>query len=131
MPERGFEFWEPKARGEQPPKIASLIGLRIVRAWLSPSGRILFFLLEGNATLMVEPVEAIGDVRAVKLETGSATPNMDWDELNNLMIASDPHLRELRGRRFEGIDADVLMFTGGVGAQITPERVQWVRRKAK
>jgi hypothetical protein len=120
------QFWEAKA-GEQPEQLKPLIGLRVYKALLSPAGTTLLLRLEKRQVLIANAIPVSGEYRGgLQLETGTQKPDAEWSGVESEMISS-PHLKDLQNRIFEGIDCDVLLFSGRVGARMTLEGVAWVK----
>ncbi len=120
-------LWDQDAQGQTPPDLVSLKGLKVIRAWLLPEKTTLAFLLEKNRMVVIEPLESVG-VAAMGVQTGHPKPGADWSELDR-RCPSDPHLREVEGATFTGLDGDVVTF-GNMGAQIRRGvPVRWVKRQ--
>ncbi len=118
-----LNLWQMQ-RGVQPPALVPLIGKRVKRAWILPSGKVLFIRLTGDQTLLVEPHE-IAEQSSLKIQIGHAQSNMDWDGLDRAMPQT-PHLEALQGLAFTGLDGNIVEF-GDKGAAITPHGIQWMR----
>jgi hypothetical protein len=110
--------------GTQPPTIAVLIGLKVERMW--ELGKSLAIRLEGQRFLRVDPVPFVGDMRAcVGFEVGTVRQGADLSKLD-AHAPQNAHTRELRGKTFTGIDADIVMF-GDYGARVTPTGIEGVK----
>ena len=110
----------------QPRSIAGMIGLKCIRAWIIVSDRVFIAQLEGDRFLKVSPVAVAGDLKAaIAIETGDVKPGADLSRLENMNQV--PQLIELRGMKFAGVDADVVMFGDGFGVQVTRKGIRFVR----
>jgi hypothetical protein len=110
-----------------PPQLKPLIGRRVYRAWIMPQGRTLVLRLEGGWFLMVEAVATdIANQRlALNMEVGEEKPDADWGDLD--VLPQTPHLKDLRGRRLTGLDAEVLVFDDRYGAKLGLDGIAWVK----
>lgn len=121
---------------EAPKQLAGLVGKRVDRAWISPSGQLFLVRFDGGQMLNISTVEpaAISNLSALAhtdyglhISVGSEIDGADWTELDE-HCPQTPYTRALRGRRFSGIDGAVATF-GNVGVIIEYDRpARWVKK---
>ena len=123
--------------GLQPPELVPAIGKRVVRAWLSRSGRLFAIQLEGDRLVQVTPAEPVeGFPVAIAVKTGVIKPGHApsmTKALDAAMPVTDPRIHELEGSVLEGLDANVVAFKvftadRSIGLRFTPHGVEWVRQ---
>lgn len=117
------EIWE--LEHGQPPQLQSLVGLKVIRAWLLPPGKSMFFRFENNTGLLVERISAVG-MGAISFMLTHPKPDPGWDFLEELQQTK--FLEILRGTRLVELDGDTLTFRrqdGKIyGAQFQLDRVR-------
>ena len=114
-----FKFYDE----DQPlPKgLTSLIGKRVLGAWVSDTAT-LYLLLEGRRALWVSRVPSIG-FDALSFHTGTLRENADFSGL-----AQEPHCAELAGHTFLGFEGPIVVFSGDLGAMMLADGVRLVQR---
>jgi len=65
------------------------------------------------------------DTAVLIFDVGTERPNITFADLDRL-YPQTPHTKAIRGLKFTGIDADVVMF-GDVGAMVTTKGIRWVK----
>ena len=118
-PQTKIEIWD-LANG-QPPSFARFARKPITRAWSASTlvilqvDRLLVHiclseLSPGSLTIRMESIPSDSDVR----------------KFDNLM-GQNVFVETLCGHTVEGMDADVLVFSGGYGVRFLPSGLHWVR----
>jgi hypothetical protein len=110
-----------------PPKLQPLIGRRVYRAWILPQGKTLVLRLEGGWIVMINAAstDIPGQRLALEVDIGEEKPGAIWSDLDTL--PQTPHLKDLRGRKLTGLDAEVLVFDNRYGAKFSLGGIQWVK----
>src|SRR5882724_11054811 len=106
--------------GSQPEALRPLIGLRVKRVWVLPWNAIAVNL-EGGGYVSFQTVPAVGFKAALSINTGWEKPGVDFSALDKA-CGQDEYVRNLRGLKFIGIDANLVMFEG-YGALVLPDGI--------
>jgi len=108
-----------------PATLIPYIGKQIWRAWLIGATLVLKF--SDHSLLMAEGegTDVPGARIVVKITTGDEIG--DVGELLEPATNQTPHLRDLRRRKFTGMDGAVLVFDKVYGARLLPDGVQFVK----
>ncbi len=110
---------------ERPDEFAEYLDQPVYRAYVVEKR--LLIILESKRCLMFEAMPLIiGTDKAISVQIGTLKPGgglvQDLDRTHASL-----HSVALRGRKFTGLDCDVVMFDDLYGAKITPEGVIWTR----
>lgn len=110
----------------QPPDLRRLIGKKLEWCGMLESGPT-FLALFDTHLLMVEPIGIVNGKECLKFEIGDRKPGATFDDVK-AEVRQDPHMVELRGMTFDGIDGSVFSF-GRFGVDITKHRgIQFVKK---
>ena len=105
-------------RDELPAAVADLLGKQVERAWIYAGS--LFLLLEGRGMLHIEPVSSIG-FDALGVHYGVARKDAQFPD--------EPALDMFVGRRLEGFQGAVVVFSGDVGICVKPHVIAMMRAR--
>ena len=112
------------------PAMRPLVGQQVQWAGVLPLAPTLVLRFP-TKMVMVEPAETVG-CKGLVVEVGDIKPGASFSDLETLSQLQSAHTRELRGKRFTGMEADLIHFDNKYGVILgAGGKIEWMTKVAK
>jgi hypothetical protein len=109
------------------PNLEPLVGQRVEWAGVLPLAPTLVLRFP-RQVVMIEPGQSVG-CKSLVVEVGDIKPGANFSDLETLSQLQTPHTRDLIGRRFTGMEADLIHFDHKYGVVLGfGGKIKWKKR---